>query len=359
MREVAWVYRPVTVRKVRGGLRVENRRSFSGLSDLRPRWELLVDGKIVCRGVLRVPPVEPHSSVTVPIPELPAGTTSSGEIQLSVRWETKRDQWFAPASHVVAWDQVEVRARRGRPPLPKGGYSPDPLVAPVLNLWRAPTDNDGFKLMRSRARLAIGGRALDAWLEAGLDRWPADELVDHEMQVERDEHGTTYRHLVDVPESLVDLPRLGVQFTLPPRFTHLRWFGRGPHESYPDRKGGAMLGIWDGVPDEPPYLVPQEFGLRTDCRWFEFIDPTRGEVVRVDAVSPQGLHISATNFLASDLFEAETETELRRTDGLVVCLDVAHRGLGTASCGPDVLPQYRVAAGRHEFAYRVCLRLQA
>ena len=359
MREVAWVYRPVTVSKVRGGLRVENRRSFSGLSDLRPRWELLVDGKIVRRGVLRVPPVEPHSSVTVPIPELPAGTTSSGEIQLSVRWETKRDQWFAPASHVVAWDQVEVRARRGRPPLPKGGYSPDPLVAPVLNLWRAPTDNDGFKLMRSHARLAIGGRALDAWLEAGLDRWPADELVDHEMQVERDEHGTIYRHLVDVPESLVDLPRLGVQFTLPPRFTHLRWFGRGPHENYPDRKGGAMLGIWDGVPDEPPYLVPQEFGLRTDCRWFEFIDPTRGEVVRVDAVSPQGLHISATNFLASDLFEAETETELRRTDGLVVCLDGAHRGLGTASCGPDVLPQYRVAAGRHEFAYRVCLRLQA
>ena len=41
-----------------------------------------------------------------------------------------------------------------------------------------------------------------------------------------------------------------------------------------------------------------------------------------------------------------------------VCLDVAHRGLGTASCGPDVLPQYRIAAGRHEFAYRVSLRLQ-
>ena len=158
---------------------------------------------------------------------------------------------------------------------------------------------------------------------------------------------------------LPDLPRFGMQMTVPGGFETATWYGRGPHENYPDRKGGAMLGIWDGVPDEPPYLVPQEFGLRTDCRWFEFIDPTRGEVVRVDAVSPQGLHISATNFLASDLFEAETETELRRTDGLVVCLDGAHRGLGTASCGPDVLPQYRVAAGRHEFAYRVCLRLQA
>jgi beta-galactosidase len=228
----------------------------------------------------------------------------------------------------------------------------------VLNLWRAPIDNDGFKLMRSRARLPIGGRAFDAWLEAGLDRRPAEELVDHEMRAERDEHGTTYRHFVDVPESLVDLPRVGVQFTLPARFTHLRWFGQGPHENYPDRKSGAMLSIWDGVPDEPPYLVPQEFGLRTDCRWFELIDPTRGEVVRVDAVSPRGLHVSATNYRASDLFEAETETELGKTDGLVVCLDAAHRGLGTASCGPDVLPQYRITARRHEFAYRVSLLTQ-
>ena len=144
-----------------------------------------------------------------------------------------------------------------------------------------------------------------------------------------------------------------MSFTLPARFDHLRWFGRGPHENYPDRNRGALLGIWDGEPDASPYLVPQEFGLRTDCRWFEVIDRRSGETVRIDVLQPAALHVSATHHTPADLFAAATATELTPRPELVVCLDVAHRGLGTASCGPDVLPQYRIGAGRFEFAYRV------
>ena len=144
-------------------------------------------------------------------------------------------------------------------------------------------------------------------------------------------------------------------FTLPPSFDQLRWYGRGPHENYPDRNRSAMLGIWNGAPDESPYLVPQEFGLRTDCRWFEALDSGRGTTLRIDVLKPQAMHISATHHTAADLFQAETAIDLPRRDGLVVCLDVAHRGLGTASCGPDVLDRYRLAAGRYEFAYRVRL----
>jgi beta-galactosidase len=75
--------------------------------------------------------------------------------------------------------------------------------------------------------------------------------------------------------------------------------------------------------------------------------------VRVDVLSPAALHCSATHFTAGDLFAASTETALRPRKELVVHLDVAHRGLGTASCGPDVLPRYRLAAGRYRFAYRL------
>jgi beta-galactosidase len=363
MREVAWVYRPVTATRVRGGLRIENRQSFVDLGWLRPTWELLVDGEAVRRGVLRVPKVGPGDRVTVALPcEIPE---SAGESVLTIRWYTRHDRWFAPAGHLVAWDQSVRRSRRRRqnPSTSvgaRGDISRALLEPPELNLWRAAIDNDGFKLMPELAeRLRIGGQALCRWTEAGVDHVRTGELVDHAVDVQIDEHGVTRHHEVIVPDSLADLPRVGVLFTVRGRFDHLRWFGRGPHENYPDRNRSAMLGVWEGPPDESPYLVPQEFGLRTDCRWFELVDRRRGEVLRIDVLRPTALHVSATHHRPDDLFEAETDTELRRRTELVVCLDVAHRGLGTASCGPDVLPEYRLAAGTYRFSYRLSLRRAA
>ena len=328
------------------------------LGDLRARREVLVDGVVARRGTLPVPDIAPHSSEAIPLPDLPDGLGKDRDVHVTVRWEARGDTWFARAGHVVSWDQVQIQVGEGlRSDGLPAGLPADALVSPRLNLWRAPTDNDGFKLMPDLAsRLRVGGQALRLWREAGIDLRPAEDLVGHRVSVERDEHVTTYRHTVDVPEALADLPRIGVCFTLPPRFTELCWFGRGPHENYPDRNGSAMLGVWSGEPDELPYLVPQEFGLRTDCRWFEMIDPARREAVRIDAIVPRAMHVSATHHTAADLYEAPTQSELRRRDGLVVCVDAAHRGLGTASCGPDVLPQSRIGAGHYEFAYRVSAR---
>ncbi len=354
MRELAWVHRPVAVDRARGGLRIENRRSFADLADLRATWELLVDGDVDRRGTLRVPRVAPRSSITVPLPVDVPGPAH--EVLLSVRWETRHETWFAPAGHLVAWDQARLRRRRAaRRPSGSEGAGAGELVAPRLNLWRAATDNDGFKLMPEKRRRRAPNVALRHWQAAGIDVRSADELVDHDLRVERDERGTTYRHTVDVPESLADLPRVGVSFELPARFDRMRWSGRGPHENYPDRNRSAMSGVWEGPPDALPYLVPQEFGLRTDCTWFELIDTVAGQAVRIDAGRPATMHVSAVRHTAGELFAAGNVVDLPPSDRLVVCLDTAHRGLGTASCGPDVLPRYRLASGRYEFSYRVAL----
>ncbi|MCU1361839.1 MAG: beta-galactosidase, partial [Ilumatobacteraceae bacterium] len=282
---------------------------------------------------------------------------------LSLRFELRRPTWYAPAGHLVAWDQVSLREARPARRLPASPHSDshaaidDLLVSPVdLALWRAPIDNDGFKLMPELSkRIRVGGQAMNRWLEAGLDHVPADQLVQHSCRrsVDPVDGSVEHRHVVDVPDAMADLPRIGVTFALPAAFSQLRWFGRGPGENYPDRNAGSLLGVWEAWPDEPPYLVPQEFGLRTDCRWFEFIDPVGHRTVRIDVLQPHAMHVSATHFTAHDLFAATTETELRPRPELIVHLDVAHRGLGTASCGPDVLPQYRIPAGRHQFAYRL------
>jgi len=293
---------------------------------------------------------------------------------LTVRWTLRGDTPYAARGHLVAWDQVMLsdagpatdRRRDTTPARPSGASNATMaaierlLLTPIeLNLWRAPTDNDGFKLVSSDLRRRYdAGRALDRWLELGLDRRPPDELVTHRVERFVDvladgSQGVTSEHVVDVPDELADLPRVGVTFQLPARFRTIRWLGRGPHENYPDRRASALLGVWEAEVDRSPYLMPQEFGLRTDCRWIEFVDG-RGRTLRVDAIGSP-MHFSATHSTAGDLYAATNDSELVPRRALVVCLDAAHRGLGTASCGPDVLPRYRLAAGRYEFSYRLSM----
>ena len=360
MREVAWVHRPVTVELAHahaggGGERllVTNRRAFTNLSDLRARWELLVDGAAVRRGMLRTGEVEPGVSVWLPFPvAVPPGD----DVRLTVRWETRHDAWFAPAGHLVAWDQAVVRESTV-PTVVRGGVpvGADVAEGPSACVFRAPTDNDGFKLMPELSRrIGVGGQALRHWQDAGVDGRQADELVGHTVDAVEAADGTRFHHEFDVSDELPDLPRVGVTFRLPARFDRMRWFGRGPHENYPDRNRSAMLGVWESDLDELPYLVPQEFGLRTDCRWLELIDSVTGERVRFDGFS-QPLHCSATRYEDAELYRAETSIDAAAAGHVVVHLDLAHRGLGTASCGPDVLPHYRLASGRFELSYRVSL----
>jgi beta-galactosidase len=226
---------------------------------------------------------------------------------------------------------------------------------PELCLFRAPVDNDGFKLLPDLGRrIGVGGDGLGHWIDAGVDRLPADDLVEHDHQVERlDDGAEIHTHVVVVPDALDDVARVGVRFELPAGFDRLRWFGRGPLENYPDRNRGALLGVWESDVDEPPYLVPQEFGLRTDCRWFEFVNRATGTVVRLDVLDPISMHVSATRFTDEDLYAAGHETDLQPRRGLVVHADVAHRGIGTGSCGPDVLDRYRIRPGTYRFSYRL------
>ena len=361
MQEVAWVHRPVAVTAGRGAtVRVRNRQAFRDLTHLRGTWQLAVDGRVVDRGTF-APQVAPGETLVVDRPgTLP--DTSDADVVWTVRWTTRTDAPWAAAGHLVAWDQVVLRTRRATPrPVPRSAPSaalPSALsrlvTSPItLNLFRSPVDNDGFKLMPDLLeRLGVGGNAAARWLAQGLLD-PGPDVVDHRVRVTVEDDGSVlHEHEVRVPESLGHLPRVGVSFEVPRALGLLRWYGRGPLENYPDRNSGALLDVWDGEPDAMPYLVPQEHGLRTDCRWVELLRRD-GTGLRVEAVAPVGLHVGVSPHTHRQLFEAADLTELERAGGWVVSIDVAHRGLGTASCGPDVLPRYEVPTGTHRFAFRL------
>ncbi len=355
MRELAWVHRPVWVTlagaKKSPRLRIRNHQWFTDLSGLEARWELIVDGVTKRAGVLKVPAVAPDSSVEVASPA--SVPENAGEAFLSVTWSLKKATAWAPKGHFVAWDQVVLKVQKpARVPVRKE-RAETPKVSPRVTLWRAAVDNDGFKMM---PHLWNGfGRSLERWLGQGIPTDDADVLSSSTKVEERADGSVRYEHTVVVPEELADLPRIGATFDVPARFQQVRYYGNGPHENYPDRKASAMLGVWSGSPDELPYLVPQEFGLRTDCRWMELVDPQTGDVLRIEGDACV-FHMSAIHHTADDLHAANDQIELQRRRALTVHLDIAHRGLGTASCGPDTVEKYRITAGTYTFAYVVSQR---
>ena len=128
------------------------------------------------------------------------------------------------------------------------------------------------------------------------------------------------------------------------------WFGIGPVETYPDRRRGGPVGRWESTVTDQlvPYIRPQENGGRADVRWIELRD-TAGGGLRLTMDRPR--QVSATHFRAEDLATATHEEELRPRAETVVHIDAAHRGVGTASCGPDTLPEYLVGPGTYRWSW--------
>jgi beta-galactosidase len=152
-----------------------------------------------------------------------------------------------------------------------------------------------------------------------------------------------------VPEGLDDLPRVGTVFTAAEELNQAEWFGHGPGETYPDRYAGGPVGRYGAPVRElfTPYVRPQESGGRHGVRWFSLHGAGVGLTVHLD----EPRQVNLTHFTAADLAAAEHHDELTARPCVTVHLDAAHRGVGTASCGPDTLPAYRVGPGTHRWSW--------
>ncbi len=153
-------------------------------------------------------------------------------------------------------------------------------------------------------------------------------------------------------EGLPFLPRIGLQMHLPEGYEQFAWYGRGPHETYVDRKEGAQIGVYRGTVDDQyvPYIVPEENGNKTDVRWVTFANAKGiGLQIRADRL----LEVSAHHFTPEDLTTARHTHELVRRPEIILHLDYGQSGLGSASCGPGRLEKYRIQPEE----IRYCVRL--
>ncbi len=417
MVELKKLSQPVAVRAVdleNGLVEVVNKHDFVTLGYLKGSWELAVDGEVVQYGPLPRMTTRPGFAETISIPYRVPRLSFGEECFLTLRFKLAEDTLWAQAGHEVAWEQFKLPVAASAPAvaveLPAvtvqetgaeiAVSGPDFEVAfdresgkitryawqgvdlvqsgPALNVWRAPTDNDGFKWMTDDPWIRSQKKLLSQWLVAGLDRLVSRlDLLEcaqvrpqavevravHTLQAEGVEagfrHAVTYTvfgnsavrmdQLVTPFGSLPALPRLGVSLTVPAGFENFTWLGRGPEESYIDRKAGVPVGLYQGTVDEQyvPYIMPQENGNKTDVRWAAL---SSASGVGLLATGEPLLEVSVSHYTADDLYQAMHTNELTRRDEVTFNLDWMQCGLGGNSCGPRTLDKYLVPPVETRFA---------
>lgn len=388
-----------------GKVRIINRYDFISLSHLLISWNLMADDRIIQNGFIQLPDISAGKSEIVTMPyTIPKILLPGAEYWLNISFILAADTSWASKGYEVAWAQFQLPLEASPKPaiktecmLPMICEDADNLITitganfelvfdkvygvikswchegmkvlkkgPKLNFWRAPIDNDTH--------------VQRAWRKAGLDslmhRIDAVELSDTngkfnqirvksriappvlDLAFECDYTYTIYGsgdvilEAHGVPEGNIPvLPRIGLQMTLPEELDHVSWYGRGPGECYIDSKQANPVGVYSCMVDDlyTPYVYPQDNGNRTDVRWVSFTN-TRG--MGLLAVMPI-LNFSAHRFTTEDFDKAQHTYELVPRDEITVNLDYRHHGLGSASCGPGVLPQYELRPDEFRFVIRL------
>ncbi len=385
LKEYKHVIRPVRAKMVdeaKGVVSFRNYYSFLSLSHLKGQYAVVSFGDTLAQGefTLRTPAGETEE-VTLDLGAYPAGSC------LNFTFSLKQAVSWAPAGHIVAQDQLPLQLGEAKPrallprsPLTlektrqgcvvtgrdfKVSFDQEGMSGFVfhgvklmesglkVNLWRAPTDNDmGWQGAASKwrkmyldhlqsrcekleASLTPAGAVIELVTLCGPKVLPPLMRVTQRYTVSGEGKAAlrvTFDPLRPIGEYL---PRLGLRFEMPAGFERLVWQGRGPWESYPDKKTGALLGRWESTVDEThePYVRPQENGAHEDTA-FAALLTERGMGLMV---SGENYSFSVHHYTPEMLTQAEHTVELGSTDGITWLIDGAMGPLGTNSCGPEPL----------------------
>jgi beta-galactosidase len=358
-----------------GNFTITNRQFFKDLAGFGCTWTITRDGEVIDGGTLKLPNLAPQKSAKVRIAsKFLAKIDGPGErfITFSL-FNLHRTDW-APAGHEVAYQQFALASRKaslaatttsdlfegavddaGEIQLPFG------LVAPQPSLWRAPTDNDRIAHFAEKWD-SYGVRDLEridctitetakSYKVASVWQTSTGSKVKQVQLVTPIAGGFSVKETITTPKQWDDIARVGINFEIDGALSNFTYLGVGPHETYPDRTIGRV-GKWSSSVFEQyiPYVRPQENGGHTGVRWFTLTD-NAGNGLRIDMDKPR--QVSVNPFRATELADATHDVELRASGNTVVHIDAAHRGVGTASCGPDTLPQYLVSGGTFSFTWSV------
>ena len=362
-----------TVKAATGQFKVFNKHFFIDLGEYQLQWNITCDGEIQDSGVVKLPKVAPRKSANFKISskKLAKGTSRGERFVNFSLVRIASTPWALPMSE-VGWSQIalpsqalapvkkvkdldDVVDEHGQIILPYG------IVAPSVSLWRAPTDNDRIGHIASKWE-GYGVREISR-TDCVVRQTPSSIKVSNTWETST---GVSFKHTqvitpvvggfnvkesVTVPKAFEDLARVGTLFELDGSLNELVYFGTGAHETYPDRKIGRIGRYVSTVAAQYiPYVRPQENGGHTAVRWFELVN-AQGNGLRFVMGKPA--QVSVTPNRDADLADSTHDVEVIPCGNTVVHIDTAHRGVGTASCGPDTLDKYLIKTGVHNWEWTV------
>jgi beta-galactosidase len=412
--EVKKVQAPLGILPVdilRGRFTIWNKYHSLGLNHLDVHWELIEDGILIQSG--RLPPLDiaagAKGELLVPF-QTPKVFPSGAEYHLNIRFLLAAETSWATKGHEVAWEQFRIPF----PVAPKTTITlstipslavkaednqvtimgKDFLVVfnktmgaitsyqcdgqellksgPYENYYRAPTD---FDLLMGNPPASI-----HKWRAAGLDRLERTVISIDVFQINQklvevgvhaslcapDKHEgidseviyhvygngeISVANKVLINERLPYVPRVGMELILPRHMDTLTWYGRGPHENYPDRKTGATVGYYMSTVTEQftPYVYPSECGGKEDTRWLTLTDRDGNGLM---IVGLDKLHFDALHYSISDLEMAKHLDALHPREEVILHLDGWHMGVG----GDDgwmaqVHNEFLIFPGKYHFAF--------
>ena len=391
------VYRPARVisyNKESGELVLHNYMDFDDLKDyVKISYELTQDGLMISKGILPEFSVAPHgegkTNLKINVPE-------NGKCYLKLIYHLKKELPLLDEDHILGFDEIEVskedtKCKLAEKWIPKTvvdselqvnendtqihikgrefAYTIDKRTAlftemkfagreylnhPMeLNIWRAPTDNDMY----------IKSEWKKAHYDKAYTRAYTTEVVQGKHGVKITSHASvvaeTVQKILDVTitwkieaagkidadiavtkdNEFPDLPRFGVRMFLDKKLSAVRYFGMGPQESYCDKHQAASHGLYQANVDDlhEDYIRPQENGSHYDCEYVELNNSRYGIV----ASAENAFSFNASYYTQEELEKKTHNYELTESDSVVFCVDYALNGIGSNSCGPVVLEQYR------------------
>lgn len=401
------IIEPVKVEEVnlnKGQVKIKNIYDFISLDHLNLAWNVSGDGKILQSGILNMPHIEARESKVVTIPfDLKKKYNLNTDLWLNIEFVLAVDTPWANKGHVVAWEQFKLSSEYKLPVLDiesmanvdvkedykfiyvkgcnfnllfnklKGqiyswNYEGVDILkeGPKLNFWRAPIDNDMYIVKEWRKKgLDILHHRIDE-VETTIEDKLAIVNIKTFISPPNGDWALECRYIYkiygsghvdmsivgspkgNIPEAL---PKIGLQMKLPKFMSRVKWYGRGPGESYIDSKEANPFGVYKSTVDElyTPYVYPQDNGNRTDVKWVSFSDELGvGFVVYAE----ESLNFSAHYYTTEDIEKARHLSDLSKRDFITLNIDYKHYGLGSNSCGPLPLPQHRLETKEFQFNIR-------
>ena len=400
MYEMKKVYQNINVypeNLICGKVKIQNKYFFETTDFVDLLWNVTKDGIIIEKGSLSSVSIAPQSTKIITIPFTKPNGKPGGDYLLNLEFVLNQKQSWAPKGHLIAWDQFELPIKT--PAIPETDLSSmarltvddskmqvvisgadfavtfdktcgllsgwtcngvELMASPLKpNFWRAPTDNDRGNKMHKRSTV---------WKKAGPNttvksftvkqikpqavevavtmKVPAKDSTLKAIYTIYGSGDVLLDNTLDVAADLPELPRIGMQMEMPGEFSNMDWYGRGPQESYWDRKTGYPVGIYQEnvYKTEHVYTRPQENGNKTDVRWAAWINSKCEGLI---AIGQPLINASAWPYTMADLEKAKHIDELPSRKTITVNIDLGQTGVGgDNSWGAQAHEQYTLWPGK-------------